>query len=94
MHYFDDYLFDCEKAYIEKLSNEEFKALFFNKREHFERLVELVHTQTLIRGSKAETRDDKDFFRYPNKVVAGVLFGSSLEAVKHYFKRKRKIYEK
>ena len=88
MHYFDDYLFDCEKAYIEKLSNEEFKALFFNKREHFERLVELVHTQTLIRGSKAETREDKDFFRYPNKVVAGV-FGWSINSLKSHFWRQK-----
>ena len=86
---FNDYLFDYEKAYIENLSNEEFKALYFDNRQHFDRLIELVHTQTLKRGLKAKTKEDKVFFRYPNRVTAGV-FGLSIDAIKQHFKRKNK----
>ena len=88
MQNFNDYQFECEKAYIENLSNEDFKALYHDKRVHFDRLVMFVHEQTLIRGAKAVTKEDKEFFRYPNKVVAGV-FGLSVSSLKVYFWRQK-----
>ena len=89
----NDYLFECEKSYIENLSNDQFAALSFDKKEHNERLEELINTQAHIRRHKAQTKEDKAFFRYPNRVTAGV-FGVSISSIKTHSWRKCKKNKK